>query len=126
MWPCMNQRHFQRVKFCDQVYVKADDACLETSCLDISLRGMLLARPGNVEWALEQPLLVTLILSEQESIEMNCSIVHLDDKVVGCVCDSMDIDSMSSLRCLLEYNLSSTEQVNREFGELIRQNTVLS
>lgn len=116
----MEQRQFQRVHFFQRAHISTNEQRLATHCLDISLRGILLVRPENVNWRLEQQLMVTLVLSEDESIEMSCSLVHIDDDVVGCVCDSMDLDSMTTLRRLLEYNLQSPQEVNRELGELIR------
>lgn len=116
----MEQRQFQRVHFFKRAHITTHDQRLETHCLDISLRGILLVRPENVKWHLEQQLLVTLLLSEDETIEMSCSLVHIDDDVVGCACDSLDLDSMTTLRRVLEYNLKNPNDVNRELAELIR------
>jgi len=116
----MNQRQFQRVHFFQRVRVNDGVQTLDTHCLDISLRGILLVLPEAVSWSLEQRVEVVLQLSPQENIVMECSVVHLDDDVVGCACDSFDLDSLTALRRLLEYNLQNPDQVNRELGELIR------
>ncbi|MAY15440.1 MULTISPECIES: PilZ domain-containing protein [Oceanospirillaceae] len=116
----MDSRQFKRVHFLQRVQVETDGERLETHCLDISLRGVLLVRPENVNWRLEQQLVVTLVLSPQETIEMRCSLVHIDDDVVGCACDSMDLDSMTALRRLLELNLADPQAVHRELAELVR------
>ena len=116
----MDQRQFKRVHFLQRVQVATNTEVLETHCLDISLRGVLLVRPENVNWKLEQNIVVTLQLSDTESIEMRCSLVHIDDDVVGCACDSMDLDSMTALRRLLELNLADPSAVHRELAELVR------
>lgn len=116
----MEQRQFKRVHFLQRVLVETEGQQYETHCLDISLRGILLVRPEQVNWRLEQRLNVTLTLSPLEMIEMQCSLVHIDDDLVGCACDSMDIDSLTLLRRLLELNLSEPQQVHRELAELIR------
>ena len=116
----MEQRQFPRVHFLQRVLVETEGQQYETHCLDISLRGILLVRPENVNWRLEQQLSVTLVLTPQELIEMHCSLVHIDEDLVGCACDSMDIDSMTSLRRLLELNMADPLQLNRELGELLR------
>lgn len=116
----MDQRQFRRVHFLGRVQVETEGQVMETHCLDISLRGVLLVRPENVNWKLEQQLKVTLQLSDNESIEMRCSLVHIDDDVVGCACDSMDLDSMTTLRRLLELNMADPSAVNRELAELVR------
>ncbi|WP_430460201.1 PilZ domain-containing protein [Thalassolituus sp. LLYu03] len=116
----MDQRQFRRVHFLQRVQVATHGEVLETHCLDISLRGVLLVRPEDVNWKLEQQLVVTLQLSESEAITMHCSLVHIDDDVVGCACDSMDLDSMTALRRLLELNMADPSAVNRELAELVR------
>ncbi|MAD47528.1 MAG: hypothetical protein CMH98_21260 [Oceanospirillaceae bacterium] len=117
----MDKRHFKRVHFLRRVKVETGGQSYETHCMDISLRGVLLVRPENVNWKLEQQLTVTLELSDEEYIAMNCSLVHIDEDVVGCACDSMDLDSMTSLRRLLELNMLDPSSVDRELAELIRQ-----
>ena len=117
----MDKRHFKRVHFLRRVKVETGGQSYETHCMDISLRGVLLVRPENVNWKLEQQLTVTLELSDEEYIAMNCSLVHIDEDVVGCACDSMDLDSMTSLRRLRELNMLDPSSVDRELAELIRQ-----
>ncbi|MBT12785.1 MAG: hypothetical protein CMI02_12215 [Oceanospirillaceae bacterium] len=117
----MDKRHFKRVHFLRRGKVETGGQSYETHCMDISLRGVLLVRPENVNWKLEQQLTVTLELSDEEYIAMNCSLVHIDEDVVGCACDSMDLDSMTSLRRLLELNMLDPSSVDRELAELIRQ-----
>lgn len=121
MEPSTEQRQFQRVHFFQRVQVSDNLHTQETHCLDISLRGILLVVPENTQWSLEQQVKVVLQLTEDESITMMCSVTHIDDDVVGCACDSMDLDSLTTLRRLLEYNLQDPAEVNRELGELIRQ-----
>jgi hypothetical protein len=116
----MDQRQFKRVHFLNRVQVETNGQVLETHCLDISLRGVLLVRPESANWKFEQQIKVTLQLSETDIIEMICSLVHIDDDVVGCACDSMDLDSMTALRRLLELNLADPSAVNRELAELVR------
>jgi len=117
----IDKRHFKRVHFLRRVKVETAGSHYETHCMDISLRGVLLVRPEDVNWKLEQQLKVTLELSDDESITMNCSLVHIDEDVVGCACDSMDLDSMTNLRRLLELNMLDPASVDRELAELIRQ-----
>ena len=78
----MDKRHFKRVHFLRRVKVETGGQSYETHCMDISLRGVLLVRPENVNWKLEQQLTVTLELSDEEYIAMNCSLVHIDEEAV--------------------------------------------
>lgn len=116
----MNKRQFERVHFVQRVQVETEDAqSFETLCLDISMRGVLLVLPEDSVWSLEQKLTVHLILSETEQIVMQGCIAHIDGEVIGYAIDSMDLESMTTLRRLLQLNLGE-QAVNREFSELIK------
>lgn len=114
----MEQRQAKRVHLFQRVQVNDGTQTLETFCLDISMRGILLVLPENVSWRLEQILKITLSLADGGTIEMECSLVHIDDDVVGCASDSLDLESQAVLRNVLEMNLEVPSQVNRELSEL--------
>lgn len=116
----MEQRQFKRVHFLQGVVVKSADVEYQSHCLDISLRGILLVRPDNCNWQIGQSLTVLLELSAEESITMQCTLVHLDDDLAGCRSEKTDIDSLTSLRRLLEHNLADPTEINRELAELLQ------
>jgi len=118
----MEQRQAKRVHLFQRVQVDDGAQNLETFCLDISMRGILLVIPENVSWQLEQALKVTLTLEDGGTIVMDCSLVHIDDDVVGCACDSMDFESQEVLRGILQTSLEVPSKVNRELAELIAGN----
>ncbi|WP_300427099.1 PilZ domain-containing protein [uncultured Thalassolituus sp.] len=115
----MEQRQAKRVHLFQRVQVDDGTNVLETFCLDISMRGILLVLPERVNWHLEQALKITLTTEAGEVLMMNCSLVHVDDDVVGCACDSMDLESQQVLRGILETSLEVPSQINRELSELI-------
>lgn len=116
----MNKRHFERVHFLQRVHIQPqNEQAVESLCLDISMRGALLVLPENVDWSLNQQLEVTLVLSELEQIIMQGHVAHIDEEVLGYVIDSMDLESMTNLRLLLQHNLGDKE-VNREISELLK------
>lgn len=117
----MNKRQFERVHFLQRVQVETEDGqSVESLCLDISMRGALLVLPENIQWTLEQHLVVHLILSETEKIVMEGYVAHIDHDVLGYAIDSMDLESMTNLRLLLQQNLGE-QAVNREFSELLKE-----
>ena len=121
MEPITEQRKFARVNFLQGVEAIVDEQSYRTHCLDISLQGILLARPDNADsWKKGQNIHTNLILSPEHNIEMNAKIIHLDNEIVGLVCQEMDIDSLTTLRRLLEFNLANPEEINRELAELIQ------
>ncbi|MDF1764173.1 MAG: PilZ domain-containing protein [Oleibacter sp.] len=121
------QRQAKRVHLFKRVQVQDNEQSLETFCLDISMRGILLVLPENVQWQLEQALTVTLTLDDaptdsgnhSDTIVMKVSLVHIDDDVVGCACDAMDIEGQEALRHVLETSLEVPSQMNRELADLI-------
>ncbi|GGY46642.1 cyclic diguanosine monophosphate-binding protein [Bacterioplanes sanyensis] len=115
----MEKRHFQRVSFLQPVQIQHASGTFESQCLDISLKGILLVCPEGSNWQPGDELTVTLVLSELESIDMICTLVHCHGDVMGCQCDSLDLDSMTALRRLLELNLQDPEEVHRELADLI-------
>ncbi|MCY0964758.1 PilZ domain-containing protein [Parathalassolituus penaei] len=116
----MNQRRFTRVPFLRRARIETRGYQMDAQCLDISARGVLLVRPPEVDWALEQHIRITIVITERESILMDCSVAHIDDDVVGCACDSMDLESLTVLRRVLELNLPDSVSIHRELAELIR------
>lgn len=117
----MNKRQFERVHFLQRVQVETEDGnTVESLCLDISMRGALLVLPESGDWSLEQRLIVHLILSETQQIIMEGYVAHIDGDVLGYAIDSMDLESMTNLRRLLQQNLGE-KAVNREFSELLKE-----
>lgn len=117
----MNKRQFERVHFLQRVQVETESGQeIESLCLDISMRGALLVLPENTQWTLGQKLAVHLILSEHEQIVMQGYVAHIDHDVLGYAIDSMDLESMTNLRRLLQHNLGESA-VNREFSELLKE-----
>ncbi len=116
----MEHRRFKRVSFLQKVEVDIAGQYYETHCIDISLRGILLVLPANAQWQTGQELNVRITLTPEETIDMQCILMHLDADVAGCKCDSLDIDSLTTLRRLLELNLANPQEVNRELADLLR------
>lgn len=118
-------RRFRRVNFVEAVQVESDDiegvdeVSWQAQCLDISMLGMLLDVPDNFPLVVGTPFEVRLVLSEDVSIEMPCTLVHVNGKHAGFKAEMMSIESMTSLRRLLELNLADTAEIDRELGELI-------
>lgn len=118
-------RRFRRISFVEAVQVESDDiegvdeVSWQAQCLDISISGMLLDVPDNFPLLVGTPFEVKLILSEDVSIEMPCTLVHVNGNHAGFKAEMMSIESMTSLRRLLELNLANSDEIERELCELI-------
>lgn len=95
----------------------------EWSCnlLDISLRGMLVEPPQNLDIDLNQPCAMALFLGEEVSIHARVKIMHHDEDSWGLRWLQIDINSLKHLRRLLELNTSNPELLTRELADLTRQ-----
>lgn len=114
----MDKRRTERVHLFQRVQVDDGTQSLETFCLDISMRGILLVLPENVEWEEGLVLAISLVSENGGTINMKATLVHIDDDVVGCACESMDEETENTLRQVLESGLVVPTQINRELAEL--------
>ena len=115
----MEKRQYKRVHFFQRVQADAAGVSYETFCLDISLRGVLLVLPEGAQWGNGDKVKIIFHLADGQTIIMACTIVHLDDDVVGCSCDMMDADGISALKHLLEVNLEIPSQADRDMDQMI-------
>lgn len=119
-------RRFRRINFVDAVQVISDDidgvaaSSWEAQCIDISMLGMLLEVPEGFPVVVGTPFEVELILSEDVIIEMPCTLIHVEGQHAGFRAEKMSVDTLTSLRRLLELNLADNTEVERELNELIK------
>ena len=93
----------------------------EWSCnlLDISLKGMLVEPPENLDIDTSKPCALALFLGEDTSIHARVKITHaLDNGNWGLQWQHIDVESLKHLRRLLELNLNDPSLLNRELADL--------
>ncbi len=113
------RRRFSRIDFDAYVDVAQGDESWQAQLLDISLKGLLLAKMATYQLQANMPVIVNIILSDQTSINMSGQVVHQTPEQLHLSCTSIDIDSISHLRRLIELNLGDAAAADREFSELI-------
>ena len=107
------RRKFSRILFDAHVELAQGAFHWRASLLDISLRGLLLQQTLPKEVNHKEPILVKILLSDSTSIAMSVSLAHQHHKKTGLMCTSIDIDSVSQLRRLLELNLDDALAAER-------------
>jgi len=112
------KRHYRRIPFIAEVVMSKDGLEWSSVLLDISLKGMLVDSPSNIEPDMNAIYSIELVLGEDVSIKMEARISHVNDEHWGMRWDNIDIDGLSHLRRLLELNLSDAEEMHREIAEL--------
>lgn len=113
------RRKFSRILFDAHVELAQGDFHWRATLLDISLKGLLLQQQLPAEVSTTEPVLVKILLSDNTSIAMSVTIAHQHHQQTGLVCSSIDIDSVSHLRRLIELNLGDATAAERELSELI-------
>jgi len=115
------RRQFARVAFAAGAELITTQERLQTQVLDLSLKGSLLQLPAGAKVQVGTPCLLKLRLSDQAtSIAMAGEVAHVEGDHVGVLCRSIDIESITHLRRLIEINLGDASLLERELIALIR------
>jgi len=115
------KRHFSRVPFdSNDATITAGESTWQTQLIDICLNGALLVRPEEWNPAIGSECSIEIKLDGENAIItiLKATVVHCEGNRIGIRRDSIDIDSISHLRRLVELNLGDPELVNRELAEL--------
>ena len=88
--------------------------------VDISLKGVLLQLPEGRTPTVGMPCLVKLPLSTSDvTIAMAGELAHVHGGQAGVLCRSIDLESITHLRRLIEVNLGDSTASERELKALI-------
>ena len=116
-----DNRRTHRIPFECQVEFDFDDYRMVCELYDISLKGALV---GACSGATPAPgtackLILELDGDNEQRIVMEGSIAHKRENRVGIHCESIDIDSMTHLRRLVEFNLGDSALLERDLEALV-------
>lgn len=114
-----DRRQFWRSVFHAPVQLTLPDESYVVYLLDISIRGALVERIGVWSVQAGQKCRLRLELSPEEAITMDMMVAHEDPAFLGLHCDHIDLDSMTHLRNLVEFNSGDPAMLGRELSALI-------
>jgi hypothetical protein len=115
MSPENDQRKFHRIFYNSEATLIYKDEQWTCDLLDISLHGCLLRFQSPWEQKnIEALYTLKLQLSETTSIIMNLSISHVIGNEAGFKCEHIDLDSISTLRRMVELNLGDSTLLERD------------
>ncbi len=115
MTPKNDQRKFHRIFYNSEAILTYKDKQWACELLDISLHGCLLRFQSPWEQKnIEELYTLTLQLSETTSIVMELSISHVIGNEAGFKCEHIDLNSISTLRRMVELNLGDSELLERD------------
>ncbi len=114
------RRHFSRIAMDRPARLNWNGCGMDVHVEDLSLRGALLRLPADALPYLDRDAdyRFALMLGESERIEMALEQMHEENDLVGFRCRSIDLESISELRRLVELNLGDPDLLQRELAEL--------
>jgi len=116
-----NRRNFWRVLFQSSVKLTSGSETHQCQLEDISLKGVLLEMPAGVSITSGQQCQLQLELASGTAIAMAATIVHVENRHVGLRCDSIDLDSITHLRRLVELNAGDAQVFERDLATLLHE-----
>jgi hypothetical protein len=112
------RRSYSRTPFSAEIVMQCGHEEWSCNLLDISLKGMLVEPPSDLDIDTRNPCAVALFLGDDASIHARVKIAHINDGHWGLEWLHIDVDSLKHLRRLLELNLKDPGLLNRELAEL--------
>lgn len=116
------RRLFARINFSVAGYLSFLDREYAVEVLDLSLKGALVRLKENEPLKIGQDCQLEVKLDEESLIFMNAHVVRLDDgpsRLIGLSCVDIDLDSITHLRRLVEFNLGDPQLLHRELEHLV-------
>ena len=108
------RRHYVRVQFDAPAVLTLATAAFNVQVLDLSLKGALITLPENAQVPAGMPCQLDVPLAETEDcISMTA----------GLLCRSIDLDSVTHLRRLIELQLGDPSLLERDLAELIQSSS---
>jgi len=112
------RRRFSRISFDAVVTLNHESDRWQCSLIDISLKGVLLQRPESFDAQIGDACHVAIALDNGQVIRMETTLAHERNQSIGLACTTIDMDSFSTLKRLVELNLGDSDLLNRELSAL--------
>ncbi len=112
------RRSYNRIPFNAEILMQCGHEEWSCNLLDISLKGMLVEPPENLDINMDNPCGVALFLGEDISIHARVNIIRSSDDNWGLKWLQIDDNSLQHLRRLIELNTSNPAMLMRELSEL--------
>ncbi len=118
-----SRRKFQRIPFSAAVTIHGKEQQWQGRLIDVSLNGILLARP--TDWPLSEQetdehyrIEMALVGTDLVITLSETTIAHQNKDKIGFKCHRIDLDSIILLKRIMELNLGDAELVYRELAAL--------
>jgi hypothetical protein len=113
------RRRFKRVLFDAPVTLVAGERTYKTTLIDLSLNGALVKKPSDWQSDNDQEVILSTSLDQAGStIHMGARTAHLSATQIGFACNTIDLESITHLRRLIELNVGDYDLLERELEAL--------
>ncbi len=112
------RRQYTRIPFSAEILMQSGNEEWTCNLLDISLNGMLVEPPHDMNINPNNPCAVALFLSDDVIINIRVRIRHTAADRWGLEFINIDVESLQHLRHLLESHLQDNDLINRELAQL--------
>lgn len=114
------RRHFTRVHFDAPALLKLEHSSLRVHVLDLSLKGALVELPEGRTVPPDTLCQLQLTLAPSSvHITMSVEVARGDEHHTGLRCLHMDLDSITHLRRLIEWQLGDAALLDRDLSQLV-------
>ena len=114
------QRRFARIAFAAPASLSLATQVCACDVLDLSFKGALLRLHGSGRIGSGEACSLDLPLGElEERIRMAGRVAHVEGERIGIACHSIDVDSLTHLRRLIELNSLDPALFERDLAALI-------
>jgi hypothetical protein len=114
-----DRRRFWRAAFHSPVQLVDKSGSVPAELVDISLKGALVKVPPEWQGAMADSCHLKLKLADDAVIIMRALVAHVEGRWVGLRCESIDLDSITHLRRLVELNAGDAALLDRELAALL-------
>lgn len=113
------RRHYVRVHFDAPALLTLASNAFSVHVQDLSLKGALVSLPAQANAQAGMLCQLTIPLHDTGNhIGMSCEVAHVEGLHTGLLCLSIDLDSVTHLRRLIELQLGDPALLERDLAEL--------
>ncbi len=114
------RRHYIRVTFDAPAELTTGEGTYSVHILDLSLKGALaILSPGVFLTPGTICQLTVPLTGTRDHIAMSTTVAHVEGRCAGLLCRSIDLDSVTHLRRLIELQLGAAHLLDRDLAELV-------
>ena len=116
------RRRYSRIGFLSPARLVFIDCGFKVVVVDLSLHGALIRLPANMRVENDALCMLQVRLNRgKDQISMECSVAHVEGRQAGLLCQTIDLDSATHLRRLVELNTGDPALLERELSMLIAE-----